>query len=290
MPCLVLTDRFFRAMRTHGIMHLTEAAVATTATTYVPSSRSTFEWFYVWMGGLCMVLPPGGFFGTYLVPIASGTFEEPPIVHLHALFSFAWIGLFVLQSWLIARGRVVRHRAIGLGGIALATATFFTGVIIAIKAMNAGIVAGNGQTARVVAIFPFTIIATFAGLVAAAIANVKRPEYHKRLMLMATLSIMPPALARIIGMAATLTTLAPRQFGVAPPSVVAAIAIGTVAGVAADLLIVAAMVYEWRKRGRPHRVYWIASGIILAVHVLRIPMSTTEAWAGFTEMLSFLAH
>ena len=264
--------------------------MATTATTYVSSSRSTHEWFYVWMSGLCMVLPLGGFFGTYLVPIARGSFEEPTILHLHALFSFAWIGLFVLQSWLIARGRVVRHQAIGLGGIALATATFFTGVIIAIEAMNAGIVAGNGQTARVVAIFPLTIIATFAGLVAAAIANVKRPEYHKRLMLMATLSIMPPSLARLIGMAVTLTTLGPRQFGVAPPSVMVAIAIGTVAGVAADLLIVMAMVYDWRKKGRPHRVYWIAGGIIVAVHVLRIPMSTTGAWTGFTEMLSSLAQ
>ena len=258
--------------------------------TYVPSSRITREWFYVWMGGLCMVLPLGGFLGTYLVPVVSGTFEEPTILHLHALFSFAWIGLFVLQSWLIARGRVVRHQAIGLGGIALATATFFTGVIIAIKAMNAGIGAGNGQSARAFAIVPFTIIATFAGLVAAAIANVKRPEYHKRLMLMATLSIMPPAVGRLIGMAATLTTGAPRQFGVAPPSVVAAMAISTVAGVAADLLIVAAMVYEWRTRGRPHRVYWIAGGIIIAVQVLRIPMSTTGAWTGFTEMLSSLAQ
>jgi hypothetical protein len=237
-----------------------------------------------------MVLPLGGFFGTYLVPVASGTFGEPTILHLHALFSFAWIGLFVLQSWLVARGRVVRHQAIGLGGIALATATFITGVIIAIKAMNAGIVAGNGQSARVFAIFPLTIIATFAGLVTAAIANVKRPEYHKRLMLMATLSIMPPALGRIIGMAATQSILAPRLFGVAPPSALAAAAIGTITGVAADLLIVAAMVYEWRKKGRPHRVYWIAGGIIVAVHVLRIPMSTTGAWTGFTQMLSSLAQ
>jgi hypothetical protein len=264
--------------------------VATSATTYVPSSRMTREWFYVWMGGLCMVLPLGGFLGTYLVPVATGTFEEPTIVHLHAAFSFAWIGLFVLQSWLIARGRVVRHQAIGLGGIALATATVFTGAIIAIKAMNAGIGAGNGQSARAFAIVPLSIIATFAGLVAAAIANVKRPEFHKRLMLMATASIMPPAIARLIGMAATLTAGAPRQFGVAPPSVVAAMAIGTVAGVAADLLIVTAMVYEWRTRGRPHRVYCIAGSIIIAVQVLRIPMSTTGAWTGFTEMLSSLAR
>jgi len=267
-----------------------EAAVATSATTYVPTLRITRDWFYVWMGALCMVLPMGGFLGTYLVPVATGTFEEPTILHLHALFSFAWVGLFVLQSWLIARGRVARHQAFGLGGIALATATFFTGVTIAIKAMNAGSVAGNAQNARAFAIVPLTVIGIFAGLVAAAIANIKRPEYHKRLMLMATFSIMPPAMGRLILMAATLTIGAPRQFGVGPPSVVLAMAAGTVAGVAADLLIVAAMVYEWRKNGRPHRVYWIAGGAIIIVQVLRIPMSTTGAWADFAQILSSLAQ
>ena len=255
--------------------------MATSATTYVPTLRITRDWFYVWMGALCMVLPMGGFLGTYLVPVATGTFEEPTILHLHALFSFAWVGLFVLQSWLIARGRVARHQAFGLGGIALATATFFTGVTIAIKAMNAGSIAGNAQNARAFAIVPLTVIGIFAGLVAAAIANIKRPEYHKRLMLM----------GRLILMAATLTIGAPRQFGVGPPSVVLAMAAGTVAGVAADLLIVAAMVYEWRKNGRrPHRVYWIAGGAIIIVQVLRIPMSTTGAWADFAQILSSLAQ
>jgi hypothetical protein len=91
-------------------------------------------------------------------------------------------------------------------------------------------------------------------------------------------------------MAATLTIGAPRQFGVGPPSVVLAMAAGTVAGVAADLLIVAAMVYEWRKNGRPHRVYWIAGGAIIIVQVLRIPMSTTGAWADFAQILSSLAQ
>ena len=73
-------------------------------------------------------------------------------------------------------------------------------------------------------------------------------------------------------------------------TVVLAMAAGTVAGVAADLLIVAAMVYEWRKNGRPHRVYWIAGGAIIIVQVLRIPMSTTGAWADFAQILSSLAQ
>lgn len=266
--------------------------MATAATVDVRGPLTTSDkWFYVWMGGLCMLLPLGGFGGTYLAPTARGTFEEPTILHLHALLSFGWTGLFVVQSSLIAQRRVARHRTIGLAGISLATATFFTGVIVAIKAMDVGIAAGGGESARAFAIVPLSIIATFAGLVAAAIANVKRPEYHKRLMLMATASIMPPAIGRLIGMAAgSQTMLGPRQFGVPPPSVGAGLAAGTVVGIASDLLIVGAMIYDWRTKGRPHRVYWIAGGIIVAVQVARIPMSSTGAWTGFTDLLSSLAR
>jgi hypothetical protein len=268
--------------------------VATAATVDVRGRLATSDkWFYVWMGGLCMLLPLGGFGGTYLAPTARGTFEEPTILHLHALLSFGWTSLFVVQSSLIAQRRVARHRTIGLAGISLATATFFTGVIVAIKAMDVGIAAGGGESARAFAIFPLTIIVMFAGLCAAGIANMTRPAHHKRLMLMATIQLMPPALIRLIGVAAgSQTMLGPRQFGVPPPSVSvgAGLAAGTVAGIASDLLIVGAMIYDWRTKGRPHRVYWIAGGIIVAVQVARIPMSSTGAWTGFTDVLSSLAR
>ena len=88
-------------------------------------------------------MPLAGFFETYLVPVATGRFGEPAIVHLHALFAFGWVALFVLQGSLIARGRVVRHEAFGLAGIALATGMCFTGIIVASKAMSVGIDAGR---------------------------------------------------------------------------------------------------------------------------------------------------
>lgn len=262
------------------------ATMTTTAAVTVQRSRTVSNWFYLWMGVLCVLLPLGGFLGTYLVPLASGTFNEPSILHVHAVLAFAWTGLFVTQAWLIARGRVVRHEAVGLAGIALATATFFTGVIVAIKTMNVGIAAGNGEGARAFAIVPITIIVTFAGLLVAAVANIKRPEYHKRLMLMATISIMPPAMGRLIGMAAQQIAIGPRQLG----ATIAPVAVGTVSAVAADLLIVAAMAYEWRTRGRAHRVYWIAGGAIVLIQLLRIPISATGSWMRFTEVLSSLAQ
>jgi hypothetical protein len=46
-------------------------------------------------------------------------------------------------------------------------------------------------------------------------------------------------------------------------------------GLASDLLIVAAMVHDKRERGRVHPVYWIAGGCVLAVQLLRAPLSTS---------------
>ena len=37
-------------------------------------------------------------------------------------------------------------------------------------------------------------------------------------------------------------------------------------------------IYNWRTRGRVHRAYWIAGAAVLAVQVLRVPVSTTHAW------------
>src|SRR5262249_48508778 len=149
---------------------------------------------------------------------------------VHAALSFAWTVLFVFQSWLIARGRVTRHEATGLAGIALASATIYTGVIIAIKTMNVGIAAGQAEGARAFAIVPITVITMFAGLFAAAVANIKRPEYHKRLMLMATISIMPPALTRLVGMIVTHTLIAPKSLGTTIGR-----SFGTAPGIEADL-------------------------------------------------------
>jgi hypothetical protein len=40
------------------------------------------------------------------------------------------------------------------------------------------------------------MVLSFGALVAAAIANVRRPDVHMRLMLVAAITILPPAIAR----------------------------------------------------------------------------------------------
>ena len=121
----------------------------------------------------------------------------------------------------------------------------------------------------------------FAGFVAAAIINLRRPEWHKRLMLIATATLLQAAVARFFFLAATGGGPGMRP-GFGPP-----LPIGATMGAAAPIvgLIVAAMVHDWRSHGRVHPAYWWGFGVTLAVQVLRPVIGYTDAWYRFTDFL-----
>ena len=53
---------------------------------------------------------------------------------------------------------------------------------------------------------------------------------------------------------------------------------------AADLLLVVAVVYDWRTRGRVHPTYTLAGGLLFALQIIRIPLSGTSAWQAINEL------
>lgn len=236
--------------------------------------------FYVWMAGICVLIAFGLFAPTYWLQIPVGTFTGSPLLHLHGLLFSAWTLFFLSQTVLAKSGSIETHRAWGLFGIALATAMLFSGFATAIQAMTSGIAAGNGENARAFAIVPISAIVMFAALVAVAIAKVKRPETHKRLMLLATISIIQAPLDRIFF--ALQAGIGPglRPGSVPPPPPQATIP----AGLITIALILAAVIYDWRTRGRPHVVYLVGGAIVAAAIFLRVPLSDAPAWqatAGF---------
>ena len=62
-----------------------------------------------------------------------------------------------------------------------------------------------------------------------------------------------------------------------------------VPGLLADSVIVLAMLYDWRTRGRPHQAYIWGFGVTLAVQLLRGPISRTEGWSAFADLLARFA-
>jgi hypothetical protein len=120
----------------------------------------------------------------------------PRYLQVHGLAFSAWIVLFVLQTALIASGRTRVHRRLGWAGAALAATMVVAGTTAGIWSMQREIANGSGDAALTFLTTPFSAMLVFGGLVAAAIAWRRRPETHKRLMLLATISLLDAAVAR----------------------------------------------------------------------------------------------
>jgi hypothetical protein len=135
--------------------------------------------FYVYMSVSATVVAFLGFAPTYWAPLMSGTFKGHPVIHLHAAIFYSWTLFVVLQTWLAASGKIARHRTLGMAGISLATAMTIFGLLVAIAQMGSFAAAGYADAGEAFAIIPIASIVFFAITFILAIANIRRPEWHK---------------------------------------------------------------------------------------------------------------
>ena len=254
-------------------------SIAATTSATAPSARSDAQWFYVWMAGICVLIAFGGFIPTYWARLAAGTFKGAPILHIHGLLFFAWTLFFLAQTAFVASGRTPKHRNWGMFGISLATAMGITVVLAAINSIKAAETIGMGDEARRFTIVSLSGLALFAAFIGLAIANVGRADLHKRFMLLAMVPLMHAAMARVF-----MVAFAPAGAKGPPPVFVA-----VPPGIFVDLLIVAAIIHDWRTRGRPHRVYVIGGAIIVCVQLLSVPLSTSPTWMAIAKWVQSLA-
>ena len=127
---------------------------------------------------------------------------------------------------------------------------------------------------------PVSGIVFFAALVTLALLNVRQLETHKRLMLVATVSLLQAAVGRWL-----VILIAPVPPGGGGPVVPPPVFVTIVPALLSDVLIVAAMMHDRKTAGRVHRVYWLAGGALVALQVLRAPLSTSAAWTRVTDWL-----
>lgn len=250
------------------------------ATTITPA-RTGAGRFYVGMAGVCALVAFGGFAETYWLQLIPGTFVGGPLLHLHGALFSAWTLLLLSQTWLAANGRLDHHRAWGLVGVSLATALVFVGMATAIESM-VGRLAVDGDAARGFLIVPVTALGGFAVLFAAAVANINRPEWHKRFMLVATFSLIQAAVARVMFVLATGGGPGARP-GLSHPPPIATTVVG---GLIVDLLVLVSMAYDWRTRGRPHPAYLVAGAVLLVSQLIRIPISQSHTWYAIADSLA----
>lgn len=173
-----------------------EAAITPAAATRMPATdRSRFFINTAWLFlALVLLSFPLSYYG----PMLRGTKAFSALRHIHGLFFFAWMGLYVWQAQLVATRKVARHREIGLFGLMLAGALVIMGVWMAIVAAHDRAAAGRALPFEFT-VYNLTDIACFTGFLLAAIATAtKRYDWHRRLMFVATLNLVAPAFSRIV--------------------------------------------------------------------------------------------
>jgi hypothetical protein len=255
------------------------------ATVTAPTARPNEDRFYVILAALCAGIAFSAFAGTYWLQLPAGTFVGSPLVHLHGLLFSAWTLFFVWQALLIANRRTLNHRAWGLAGIALATAMVFTGIAVTISGMQWRIAHGYAEAGRAFAIVPLSAILLFSGFVIAAMVNRRRADWHKRFMLVASAALLNAAIARFFFLA--ITGGGPgRRPGLGPPLAPES---ALVPGLLADSVIILAMLFDWRARGRPHPAYVWGLGTFLAVQIVRGPIGHSQPWLAFADFLTRFA-
>lgn len=222
-----------------------------------PGAAPAARGLYVGLTGLLSAMVLLGFW-PYFSGLATGQARTYGIVHLHAAVFAGWLALLFAQSLLVFRRRTDLHRQLGRFGIAYGGLLLLLGLAVSVAAPVLNVRDGRSTLDEAAAflLLPLGDMLLFAGFFAAAISYRRQKELHKRLMVLAAITLVFPAVARF------------------------AFAFGPAAVLAAWLLpLVIAMGHDYRTRGRVERVYLLGL-IVLAVAFSRIWLMDTAAWRG----------
>jgi hypothetical protein len=140
-----------------------------------------------------------GFARTYYL---KGWYGAPPLsllVHTHGVVMTLWYTLFVVQVRLVATHRVALHRRLGVAGVFLAGLVAVLGTTVSLGLAKRRLLAHPDSTAApfLLGLQLFAIVLEFVILVSLAVYLRRRPDYHKRLMTLAMLSVLGPAITRL---------------------------------------------------------------------------------------------
>jgi hypothetical protein len=161
-----------------------------------PWARDRATLFYIGFALVGLTVVALGFGVTYVIPMARRAFHAPWFVHLHGASALSWILLLIAQANLVRGGRTPLHRRAGLLMLPLAMAVWASGIATAVWAAARDLpelgTAATSSLGGTVSGLSF-----YLALVIAAFATRRRPDWHKRLVMLATIQVLWPAFFRL---------------------------------------------------------------------------------------------
>jgi hypothetical protein len=227
--------------------------------------------FFLYLSMAFLVIAIVGFSTTFFFPLARGTFSAPLVVHVHGALLFGWLVFFIAQATLINTRKLPVHRSIGWFGLFLSIAIVISGVAVGLFATHRDL-AASGETWPIGEFVNIVIeMALFGSLVWAAILSRRRPESHKRYLVLATISALGPAWFRF------------RHFMPYVPHPLVTFSL------VADSLLLLVIARDWIAMKRIHPVYLWAGGAMFAVHMVELSFADSELWLAVGRRLLGLA-
>ena len=222
------------------------------------------QYFYFCMSLALAALVVWGFSRTVSANLFHANPPRPWLLWMHGAAFSTWIVFFALQSVLVRVRKVSVHRLIGWFGAGLATVMVPLGFTIAVVMGRFDTFVLHDKGAAPFLSIPFGDMIIFGACVAMAIYWRKRPEYHRRLIFIATCELMDAAIGRF-------------DFWFNH----------SIFYLGVDLLIVLGIMRDRFVDGRIHRVYLYALAPMIVVQNLAIYMWRVNPgwWQGITHAI-----
>jgi len=233
------------------------------------------RYFFLGMTTLMVLIVFAGFAPSFYLR----TYLERPalpsqLVLLHGVLFSAWMILALMQASLVAAGHVRVHRTLGLIGAVLALLMVPVGTLTQLAQTHRAVVSGAYMANAVLSNFLLigallVILVVFPTLLIAGFYFRRRPQTHKRLMLLATASLLPSALLRLASMAA---------LGPITPLIAFALQ---------DVFVGALLIYDLQTRRKPHPAsVWGGALIVLFQAILLSPLIASDSARTFAIWLA----
>jgi hypothetical protein len=200
-------------------------------------------------------------------------FDVPPLtklLQLHGLVFSAWFALFIVQAQLISKQNYRTHKQLGIVGAVLAGLIVVVGLATSVVSASAQRPRGMGLTSPEFVIFPATAALAFGGLVAAAIYWRRKPQIHRRLMMLAMVSVLGPPTARLMGLLGLQA-----HFLLVQTSVTAA-------------FVIACLVADWTRHRTVHPIFALGGTLLVLFWPFRAWAATTPAWEAIGAWMASL--
>jgi len=229
-----------------------------------PARRNMDRIFFTGMALAAALIVLVGFAPTYFLRSAELP-ELRPLYQIHGALFTSWILLLIAQTSLIAARRTDIHRKLGIAGAVLAAAVFALGVTVSIETLRRRSGGSPGLDPRMFLSIPLGDIIAFGTLVVAAVAMRRRSDWHKRLILLATISLLTAAVAR--GLA---------QVHAGGP-------LGLFLGT--DVFVAVVIAYDILSRGRVHPATLLGAVMVALFKPALFLLSGTAPWLAMADAL-----